>query len=207
MPVCREGIAETCAKQQIKPGRLTLHADRGPSMTSKPIALLLADLGVTKSHSRPYVSYDNPFSEAQFKTLEYRPDLPQRFGGIADARTHCQVFFTWYNTEYRHRGIALMVPQDVYDGRTDQVLKTGSAAPDAAFVANPAHFEGNRPTLRTFPRRSGPIRQSNVGRWRRASQGALISAASRWCLQDIDMLGTRILRHWLNRKSQRKAHK
>jgi putative transposase len=144
-------IAETCAKQHIKPGQLTLHADRGSSMTSKPVAFLLADLGVTKSHSRPYVSDDNPFSEAQFKTLKYRPDFPQRFGCIEDARAHCQDFFTWYNTEHRHCGIAFMIPEDVHYGRTEQVLKTRSAALDAAFEANPARFKGKRPTPQKPP--------------------------------------------------------
>src|SRR5882762_8587194 len=88
-------IAETIAKQAVPPGQLTLHADRGSSMTSKPVAFLLADLGVTQSHSRPHVSNDNPFSEAQFKTLKYRPDFPARFASIEAARAHCQQFFRW----------------------------------------------------------------------------------------------------------------
>jgi len=91
-------IADTAAKQGISRGQLTLHADRGSSMTSKPVAFLLADLGVTQSHSRPHVSNDNPFSEAQFKTLKYRPDFPKQFGSIEAARAHCQRFFTWYKT-------------------------------------------------------------------------------------------------------------
>ncbi len=144
-------IAETCAKQQIQPDQLTLHADRGSSMTSKPVAFLLADLGVTKSHSRPYVSDDNPFSEAQFKTLKYRPDFPQRFGCIEDARAHCQAFFTWYNTEHRHCGIAFMTPEDVHYARAEQVLETRSAALDAAFEANPARFKGKHPTPQKPP--------------------------------------------------------
>ena len=88
-------IRETCARQGIGREQLTIHADRGPAMTSKPVALLLADLGVTKTHSRPHVSNDNPFSEAQFKTLKYRPAFPERFGAIQDARAHCHVFFPW----------------------------------------------------------------------------------------------------------------
>src|SRR2546428_13002238 len=91
-------IAAPCARQGIAPGDLTLHADRGSSMTSKPVAFLLADLGVTKTHSRPQVSDDNPFSEAQFKTLKYRPDFPDRFGSILDARGFCRMLFPWYNT-------------------------------------------------------------------------------------------------------------
>src|SRR5205085_8678123 len=93
-------IAATCAKQDISRGQLTIHADRGSSMTSKPVAFLLADLGVTQSHSRPHVSNDNPYSEAQFKTLKYRPDFPARFSSIEAARAHCQVFFPWYNNEH-----------------------------------------------------------------------------------------------------------
>src|ERR1039457_6962265 len=98
-------IAETVAKQGIAPGTLTLHADRGTSMRSKPVAALLVDLDVAKSHSRPHASDDNPFSEAQFKTLKYQPDFPERFGCIEDARAHCHEFFTWYNGEHRHSGI------------------------------------------------------------------------------------------------------
>lgn len=99
-------IRETCARQAIAREQLTVHADRGSAMTSKPVALLLADLGVTKTHSRPHVSNDNPFSEAQFKTLKYRPEFPGRFGSIQDARAHAHVFFPWYNTEHHHVGLA-----------------------------------------------------------------------------------------------------
>jgi putative transposase len=105
-------IADTCTKQHIDPGQLTLHADRGSSMTSKPVAFLLADLGVTQSHSRPHVSNDNPYSEAQFKTLKYRPDFPARFTSIEAARAHCQQFFTWYNDEHRSLGFRNLL-QDV----------------------------------------------------------------------------------------------
>jgi len=97
-------IEQTCEKQGINPGQLTIHADRGASMTSKPVAFLMADLGITKSHSRPYVSDDNPYSESQFKTLKYRPDFPERFGSIEDARAFCQPFFRWYNGEHYHSG-------------------------------------------------------------------------------------------------------
>jgi putative transposase len=93
-------IADSCLRQEIRPGQLTLHADRGSSMTSKGVGELLMDLGVTKSHSRPHVSDDNPFSEAQFKTLKYRPEFPERFGSIEDARAFCRKFFTWYNTSH-----------------------------------------------------------------------------------------------------------
>jgi len=104
-------IAETCAKQGIDPGTLTIHADRGTSMTSKPVALLMADLGVTKTHSRPHVSDDNPYSESQFKTLKYMPEFPERFGSIEDSRAFCQRFFPWYNTEHHHSGIVLLTPE------------------------------------------------------------------------------------------------
>ena len=103
-------IADTIDKQNIVPGTSTLHADRGTSMRSKSVAQLLVDLDVTKTHSRPHVSDDNPYSEAQFKTLKYRPDFPARFGSIEDARAHCREFFHWYNTEHRHSGIAFMPP-------------------------------------------------------------------------------------------------
>jgi putative transposase len=99
-------IRQTCAKQGIRADQLTIHADRGSSMTSKPVALLLADLGVTQSHSRPHVSDDNPFSESQFKTLKYRPDFPGRFDSIEAARRHCQSFFAWYNDDHRFLGLA-----------------------------------------------------------------------------------------------------
>jgi len=137
-------IADTCEKQQITPGQLTLHADRGSSMKSKPVALLLADLGITKTHSRPYTSDDNPFSESQFKTLKYRPDFPARFGSLEDARVFCQAFFAWYNGEHRHSGIGLMTPAAVHDGRANtmrdarqQVLSTAYAAHPERFVRKP----------------------------------------------------------------------
>ncbi len=104
-------IRQTCAKQGIGGDQLTIHADRGSSMTSKPVAFLLADLGVTQSHSRPHVSDDNPFSESQFKTLKYRPDFPDRFDSIEAARLHCQTFFGWYNDEHHHTGLAPSYPR------------------------------------------------------------------------------------------------
>ena len=110
-------IGETCAKHGIQPGQLTLHADRGSSMKSKPVALLLADLGVTKTHSRPHVSNDNPFSEAQFKTLKYCPQFPERFGSLEDGRAFGQVFFPWYNQEHRHSGLGFLTPAVVHFGQ------------------------------------------------------------------------------------------
>lgn len=144
-------IAETCAKQSIMPGTLTLHADRGSSMRSKPVAALLVDLEVTKSHSRPYVSDDNPYSEAQFKTLKYRPDFPERFGSIEDARAHCQPFFTWYNRVHRHSGIGYMTPEAVHYGHAPAFFKQRAATLDAAFIANPKRFKGNAPRPPELP--------------------------------------------------------
>jgi putative transposase len=107
-------IAATCVRQNIQPGQLTIHADRGSSMISKPVALLMSDLGVTKTHSRPHVSNDNPFSESGFKTMKYRPDYPARFGCLADARSWAGEFFRWYNYEHHHTGIGLLTPADVH---------------------------------------------------------------------------------------------
>ena len=120
-------ISETYEKQRIGPGQLTLHADRGSSMKIKPVALLLADLGVIKSHSRPHVSDDNPFSESQFKTLKYRPDFPDRFGSIQHGRAFCQDFFPWYNDAHRHSGIGLLTPAVVHYGQADGSATSGSA--------------------------------------------------------------------------------
>jgi putative transposase len=144
-------IADTIAKQAIEPGTLTLHADRGTSMRSKPVAALLVDLDVTKSHSRPYVSDDNPYSEAQFKTLKYRPDFPERFGSIEDARAHCQKFFTWYNGVHRHSGIGYMTPEAVHYGHAEALFKQRELTLDAAFLANPKRFKGNAPRPPKLP--------------------------------------------------------
>jgi putative transposase len=141
-------IAATCARQGIGPGQLTLHADRGSSMTSKPVAFLLADLGVTKTHSRPHVSDDNPFSEAQFKTLKYRPDFPERFGSTAHAREHCQDFFSWYNTEHRHSGIGLLTPYDVHHGLASLRIEARNAVLAAAHATHPERFPAGPPRHR-----------------------------------------------------------
>ena len=140
-------IATTCRRQGIEPAQLTLHADRGSSMKSKPVAFLLADLGVTKTHSRPHVSNDNPFSEAQFKTMKYRPDFPETFGCIEDARAHCVDFFAWYNDEHHHSGLAMFTPADVHFGRIEQRLGARQAVMDAAFEAHPERFPHGRPVV------------------------------------------------------------
>src|SRR5205807_8182793 len=129
-------IADTLAKQEIAPGQLTIHADRGASMISKPVAFLLADLGVTKTHSRPHVANDNPFSESQFKTLKYRPGFPERFGCIEDARAFCQDFFRWYNTKHRHAGIGLMTPEAVHYGRAEELYTGRARVLKAAYAAH-----------------------------------------------------------------------
>jgi len=144
-------IADTIAKQRITPGSLTLHADCGTSMRSKPVAALLVDLEVAKTHSRPHVSDDNPYSEAQFKTLKYRPDFPDRFGSIEDARAHCHAFFTWYNTVHRHSGIGLMTPETVHYGRAAELTRERSTTLDAAFLAHPNRFKGVAPRPPQLP--------------------------------------------------------
>jgi putative transposase len=149
--LAEELIADTTAKQDIAPGTLTLHADRGTSMRSKPVAALLVDLDVAKSHSRPYVSADNPFSEAQFKTLKYRPDFPERFGCIEDARAHCQEFFHWHNGTHRHSGIGFMIPEAVHYGKAEALFRQRADTLEAAFVANPNRFKGNAPKPPSLP--------------------------------------------------------
>jgi putative transposase len=144
-------IADTAHKQHIVPGTLTLHADRGSSMRSKPVAALLVDLDISKTHSRPHVSDDNPYSEAQFKTLKYRPDFPARFGSIEDARSHCQVFFRWYNTVHRHSGIGLMTPYTVHHGHADQLTEQRGATLMTAFADHPQRFKGLAPKPPAVP--------------------------------------------------------
>lgn len=144
-------IAQTCARQGIQPGQLTVHADRGSSMTSQPVALLLADLGVTRTHSRPHVSNDNPYSEAQFKTLKYRPDYPGRFGCLADARAWAQAFFAWYNHEHHHSGLALLTPSDVHFHRAQVVLQTRQAVLQAAYRRTPQRFVKGLPKPLQLP--------------------------------------------------------
>jgi putative transposase len=133
-------IRDTCTKQGIEREALTLHADRGSSMRSKTVALLLADLGITKTHSRPYTSTDNPYSEAQFKTLKYRPEFPERFGCLMDARAFCRPFFHWYNTEHHHSGLALLTPEVVHYGRVEGVIEARQRVLQDAYEAHPERF-------------------------------------------------------------------
>lgn len=143
-------MAATCQRQGIAPGQLTLHADRGSSMRSKPVALLLADLGVTKTHSRPYTSTDNPYSEALFKTAKYRPEIPERFGSLEHARQVCRPLFAWYNTEHRHSGLAMLTPHDVHHGWADQRLAERARVLAAAYAAHPERFPRGVPTPGTL---------------------------------------------------------
>jgi putative transposase len=138
-------IAESCKRQRIQPGKLTIHADRGSSMASKPVAFLMADLGVTKTHSRPHVSNDNPYSEAQFKTLKYRPDFPERFGALQDSRSFCGDFFAWYNFDHHHAGLAMLTPADVHHGRVELRVTQNQATLDVAYAAHPERFVHGRP--------------------------------------------------------------
>lgn len=144
-------LAETYDRERIDPSQLTLHADRGSAMTSKSFALLLADLGVTKTHSRPHVSNDNPFSESAFKTLKYRPDFPDRFGCEQDARGHSRRFFDWYNHEHRHGGLGLCTPHEVHRGLAAATLDRRAAVLDAAYRAHPERFPRGRPTPAELP--------------------------------------------------------
>jgi putative transposase len=144
-------IAATCTKQGIGRGQLTIHADRGSSMTSKPVALLLADLGVTQSHSRPHVSNDNPYSEAQFKTLKYRPGFPRRFGSIEAARAHCQDFFPWYNNEHHHGGLGLHTAADIHYGRAAAVRAGRAHVLTGAYLAHPERFVHKPPAPPKLP--------------------------------------------------------
>jgi putative transposase len=144
-------IAETVEKEGIAPGQLTIHADRGTSMRSKPVALLLADLGVERTHSRPHVSNDNPFSESQFRTLKYRPTFPARFGSLEDARAFCRGFFPWYNTEHRHSGIGLLTPADVHHGRAAEVTAARAITLATAYEAHPERFVRRPPTPPALP--------------------------------------------------------
>ena len=144
-------IFETIRKQEADPSHLTIHADRGSSMKSKCVALMLSDLGVTKTHSRPHVSNDNPFSESQFKTMKYRPEFPTRFGSIEDARAFCVDFFNWYNTEHHHSGIALLTPEMVHYGMAEEVSRNRNVALERAYKEHPERFVRKQPEPPRLP--------------------------------------------------------
>ncbi len=171
-------IAEAVRKQRVDRNQLTLHADRGSSMASKPVAFLLADLGVTKSHCRPQCSNDNPYSEAQFKTLKYRPDFPERFGCIEDARVFCDEFFRWYNHEHRHSGIGLHTPADVHYGRAH-----ASARPAATSCTPPTSPPRTLCPQATRTAQAARNRVDQQAR-RQGEPGSVV--CSRTCLRKVD---------------------
>jgi putative transposase len=144
-------LADTIAKQGINRDRLTIHADNGSSMASRPVAFLLADLGVTKSHSRPHTSNDNPFSESQFRTLKYRPEFPASFASLPEARAFCRRFFDWYNTEHRHSGIAWHTPHNVHYGQSEKVRAVRAEVLTAAYTRNPERFVRKPPEPAALP--------------------------------------------------------
>ena len=144
-------IADTVATHGIARDQLALHADRGTSMTSKPVAQLLLDLGVDRSHSRPHVSNDNPYTEANFKTLKYCPPFPGRFRSIADARSFCTAFFDYYNHIHRHSGVGLHTAASVHYGTATEIRAQRATTLDAAYTANPARFRHQRPTPPKLP--------------------------------------------------------
>ena len=149
--LAKQFIEETIRKHEVPAGQLNIHADRGRVMTSKPVAFLMADLGVTKTHSRPYVSDDNPYSESQFRTLKYRPEFPDRFGCIQDTRAFCQQFFAWYNEEHRHSGLGLLAPAMVHFGQAQSVLAQRQLVLDAAYQAHPGRFVRRPPKPLPLP--------------------------------------------------------
>jgi len=149
--LAKQLIATAAANQQIRPDQLTLHADNGKPMKAKTLALLLSDLGVNKSHSRPYVSNDNPYSEAQFKTLKYHPDYPERFGCIQDARGWARPFFQWYNDQHYHTGLNLLTPASVHYGRAEAVRQQRQVVLAAAFTQHPQRFVRGEPIVKGAP--------------------------------------------------------
>ena len=163
--LAKEFIDAAITTQGIRRDQLTLHADRGTSMTSKPVAQLLVDLGVARSHSRPHVSNDNPYSEAGFKTLKYCPAFPGSFGSIQHARTFCETFFAYYNHEHRHSGIGLHTPASVHYGTATEIRAQRAITLDAAYTTNPDRFRGRRPTPPKLPSIAwinDPSRQANI---------------------------------------------
>jgi putative transposase len=144
-------LEETIEKQGVGRGELTIHSDRGSPMIAKPVAHLLADLGVTKSHSRPHCSNDNPYSESNFRILKYRPDFPKRFGCYEDAHAHCSRFFTWYNEEHRHSGIGFHTPADVHHGRAEDLRSRRGEVLHAAYAVHPERFVRKPPEPPALP--------------------------------------------------------
>ena len=144
-------IADAIARHRVEPGQLTIHADRGSSMTSNPVVELYTFLGIGRSHSRPHVSNDNPYSESQFKTMKYCPAFPERFGSIQDARAFCDAFFSYYNHDHRHSGIGYHTPASVHYGTAGEVRRQRCETLEAAYAANPARFRHRRPEPPKLP--------------------------------------------------------
>jgi len=149
--LARELIRVSCRRQGIVKEQLTLHSDRGPAMKAKSVALLLSDLGVAKSHSRPHVSNDNPFSEAQFKTVKYHPTFPERFGSLEDVRGWARDFFDWYNDYHRHVSLGLMTPGMVHYGKAETVREQRKQVLKIAYTAHPERFVRGVSTPPTLP--------------------------------------------------------
>jgi len=145
-------IEDTCIKQKISKGELTIHADRGSSMRSKPVAFLLSDLGITKTHSRPYTSNDNPYSESHFKTMKYRPDFPGNFQSMNEAREFCRSFFSWYNQKHYHSGLEFLTPESVHYGFAETVLEHRNQILLEAFEKYPERFRGKKPKSKKLPK-------------------------------------------------------
>jgi len=144
-------IGETCEREGISQDQLTVHADRGSSMRSKPVAFLLSDLGVTKTHSRPYTSTDNPYSEAQFRTLKYRPEFPERFGSIEDARVFCRRFFDWYNNDHHHTSIGLLTPHQMHSGQAEAISRQRQEVLSEFYRRHPERFVKGEPVPPKVP--------------------------------------------------------
>ncbi|MDB5342245.1 MAG: Integrase, catalytic region, partial [Schlesneria sp.] len=145
-------IRETCAKQHVPPDQLTIHSDRGPAMKSQTVAQLLATLGVVKSHSRPRISNDNPFSESQFKTFKYQPDFPDRFASYNEALAYCTEFFPWYNNHHYHSGLAMLTPASVHYGNAEAIVANRGVTLRAAYAAHPERFVRGAPRHKAVPK-------------------------------------------------------
>lgn len=151
--LAKQLLSKTIEKHNVAPGELTVHADRGAPMKSQSVSDLLEKLDVARSHSRPRVSNDNPYSEAGFKTMKYRPEFPERFADFTEAEVFCQRYFVWYNTEHYHTGIALLTPEQVHYGQASEILARRQVILDAAFAQNPERFGGRRPCAGKLPER------------------------------------------------------
>ena len=177
--LAKELIADAVARHRVPPGQLTIHADRGSSMTSNPVAELLTFLGIGRTHSRPHVSNDNPYSEAQFKTLKYCPAFPERFGSIEDARAFCETFFAYYNHDHRHSGIGYHTPASVHYGTAEEVRAQRAETLEAAYAANPARFRHRTTRTAEAPHR-------RLDQRARETEEAHTEGVVRTCLKSLD---------------------